>query len=504
MKPKQVLFLVVALLLMVSLIAACGGGDNRSEQPSSGGASGQTEGAEPSESGETSESAEPTTAAEPTAAAEGEAAQPTEAVTDTMPSATSAVTETAAGGTGAGAEGAIRIAVVRGAMIDTMRKLAEKFQQENPGVTVQVEEEPEGGAFEALIAAGNQPDIIVASFGPQIGRLAAQQSAVPLEDMPGAADMLGGLEKATVEQLYGHTYYIPVGTDVTMMIYNKELFTEAGLDPEKPPATWDEFLAAAEKINNLPDREGGVKTQGTVFWNEALAWGGWYWNMLQPIYLNANQDQCQLLNRLGTDVVFDDPACGMEQFFQFATAAQKFAPPTMERNFFSRSIGMWPQYGYSWEPNLREALNQPMVIGQDVGIAPVPVPEAGQKSFTTYGGRGLMILKTSPERQNRAWTFIQFLMQPENNLVFLEELGYLPTITSLKADPYFQDPARQPFVEALATAVLPQQFAAADPVANAVLGVYQQAVVQGQMQPADATKAAAEQARAALQKAGAQ
>jgi multiple sugar transport system substrate-binding protein len=173
----------------------------------------------------------------------------------------------------------------------------------------------------------------------------------------------------------------------------------------------------------------------------------------------------------------------------------------MEKNFFSRSIGMWPQYGYSWEPNLKEAVGKPMVIGQDVGVAPVPVPEAGDKSFTTYGGRGLMILKTTPERQQNAWGFVRFLMQPANNLVFLKELGYLPTITSLKNDAYFQEPARKPFVDALETARMPEQYKAADDVANAVLAVYQQAVVQGTTRPADAVKQAADQARAALKKA---
>ncbi len=481
MKSTRVLFLAVMVVLTLGLLAACGGGTEPTEQPQ---ATTAASGAE----------AEPTMA--PTAATGAEADQtPTSEAAEPTVAATAAMTETE---TATGGEGTIRVAVVRGAMIETMRKLADKFQEANPGVVVQVEEEPEGGAFEALIAAGNQPDIIVASFGPQVGRLSAQESVVPLEDFPGAAELFTALEPATVEELYGHNYYVPIGADVTLMIYNKELFEEAGLDPESPPATWDEFLAAAEAINNLPDREGGVKTQGTVFWNEALAWGGWYWNMLQPIYLNANQGECQLLNRLGTDIVFDGDECELDRFFEFTAAAQKFAPPTMERNFFSRSIGMWPQYGYSWEPNLREALNEPMVIGEDVGVAPVPVPEAGQQSFTTYGGRALMILKTSPEREERAWSFIQFLMEEENNLQFIQELGYLPTLTSLKDNPYFQEPARRPFVEALENGVLPQQFAAADPVANALLGVYHETVVEGQHSPEEAAEAAAERAREAL------
>jgi multiple sugar transport system substrate-binding protein len=383
-------------------------------------------------------------------------------------------------------------------MIDTMRKLADKYMAANPGRVITIEEEPEGGAFDALIAAGNQPDIITVSFGTQVGHYASSGVVIPMEDLDGAKALFDRIDKATVQNLYGHNYYMPVGADVTMLIYNKELFTEAGLDPEKPPATFAEFLADAEKIEALPARADGSEVHGTVFWNDALSWGGWYWNMLQPMYLNANQNKCQLLNKLGTDIVFDQPDCKLAEFFDFNQQAQKFSPPTMEKSFFSRTIGMWPQYGYSWEPNLKEASEKPMVIGEDVGVAPVPVANAGDTSYTTLGGRAYMIMKTTPERQQNAWNFIQFLMQDENNLQFLKELGYLPILDTLKSDAYFQEPARKPFVDILPNAVIPEQYEAADKVANTILGVYQEGAVTGSLTPQDAVTQAAQKAREEL------
>jgi len=282
------------------------------------------------------------------------------------------------------------------------------------------------------------------------------------------------------------------------MIYNKELFEEAGLDPEKPPATYAEFLDAAEKISALPPREDGSKVYGTVFWNEALAWGGWYWNMLQPIYLNTNQNSCPLLNRIGTDIVFESPECKLTDFFAFTKEAQQYAPPNMEKNFFSRTIGMWLQYGYSWEPNLKTAAEKPMVIGEDVGVAPVPVPNAGDTSYTTLGGRPYMILKTTPEREALAWEFIKFLMTDENSLAFNKELGYLPVKLSLKDDPYFADPQRQPFIDLLPNAVFPQAFANFDTAANELLKVYSLTVVEGELSPEEAVTTAAENSRKAL------
>ena len=208
---------------------------------------------------------------------------------------------------------------------------------------------------------------------------------------------------------------------------------------------------------------------------------------------------CQLLNTLGTDIVFDRDQCKLSDFFQFVQKAQQYAPPTMEKAFFSRDIGMWLQYGYSWEPNLKEADGQPMVIGQDVGVAPVPVPQAGDTSYTTFGGRAGMILKTSPDREARAWDFLEFLMQDENNLIFLKQLGYLPVLTSLQSDEYFQDPTRQPFIDLLQNGVVPEQYATAEKAAVALQGVYQNVVVDGSVPLTDAVTDAAQAARDALQ-----
>ncbi len=452
------------LLLLAALIAACGGGDGTTTNPTAAPADG---------------------AAATTAPADG---------------AAGATAAPADGQTGAVPQGKIQIAVVAGAMRDTMQKLVDKFEAANPGTEVEVVGEPEGGAFEALIAAGNQPDIITGSFGYMPAKYASLDALVSLEDLPGAQELFARLDERTVQQDLGHNYYVPLGVDITMMIYNKELFQEAGLDPEKPPQTWDEFLAAAAKLDALPARPDGSDVKGTVFWNEALTFGGWYWNLLQPIYLNGNQNQCALLNRLGSNVVFDQPECNMTGFFDFAKQAQQYAPPTMEKNFFSRTIGMWPQYGYSWEPNLKTAAERPMEIGKDVGVAPVPVPKAGDTSYTTLGGRPLMIMRTTPERQALAWEFVKFLMEDENNLQFIKELGYLPAITSLQADPYFSEPARKPFVDMLPNAIYPQPLANFDAAANAVLGVYQQTVVEGKNTPEQGVQLAVEQARVALNK----
>jgi multiple sugar transport system substrate-binding protein len=111
----------------------------------------------------------------------------------------------------------------------------------------------------------------------------------------------------------------------------------------------------------------------------------------------------------------------------------------------------------------------------------------------------MMILKSTPEREARAWHFLNFVMEDENNYQFITELGYLPVLLSLKEDPYFQEPARLPFVELLEHGYVPEQFATADSAASALQGVYGQVVVEGSVPLEDAVATAAEEARTAIQ-----
>jgi multiple sugar transport system substrate-binding protein len=47
----------------------------------------------------------------------------------------------------------------------------------------------------------------------------------------------------------GKTYGVPTNNETMAFIWNADVFKRAGLDPDKPPATWDDVLAAAREIN---------------------------------------------------------------------------------------------------------------------------------------------------------------------------------------------------------------------------------------------------------------
>jgi len=150
-------------------------------------------------------------------------------------------------------------------------------------VTVNVTQLPDDNAqFTARVAANNPPDVLIGVWGYEPAKYAKAGKLVNLDTMPGAKELVDRIAPEYIHRDFGGLYYIPWNATTQMLIYNKQLFEEAGI--KEPPKTWDEYLEVARKISELPPRPDGTKVYGNVFWNEALAWGGWYWTMLAQIY----------------------------------------------------------------------------------------------------------------------------------------------------------------------------------------------------------------------------
>lgn len=390
-------------------------------------------------------------------------------------------------------EGEITIALPAGNFVEFMDKqIIPYFEAEYPNVEVQVVTDEN---IDTKIAAGDSPNIMMGVFGYMPAKYSKLGMLVDYKQIDGYEEVFDKISEEFIVENFNGLYYVPWSATTQMMIYNKDLFREAGLDPNDPPTTFEEYLVVAQKISALPDRENGSKVYGSVMWNDALSWGGWYWTMISQIYYNFNDGQFQLFNEYGTDVVVDNEDANMGEFFKFLQQVQDTAPPTMEKNFFSRNIGMWLQYGYGWKNNLKEAAGQPMVIGEDVGLAPIPTMTKDGKHWSTLDGRAAMIFKTSPEEETISWEFVKFLMRDEYNLEACKYLGQLPTLKSLKGDPYFNLPENKPFVDQLANALPNEPVAELDQVANLILNVYPEVIIEKSLTPDEAVKKIAEESR---------
>ena len=109
----------------------------------------------------------------------------------------------------------------------------------------------------AAVAAGSgMPDIIVEDRPklPQTGKDGVVTNLQPYIDRDKFDTSV--FYPFTWQQtlLDGKSYGIPFETDVRVMFYNKTMFTDEGLDATKPPKTWDELWALADKLDKKDDK----------------------------------------------------------------------------------------------------------------------------------------------------------------------------------------------------------------------------------------------------------
>lgn len=117
------------------------------------------------------------------------------------------------------------------------------FEAAHPGVTVNFVMQPNDQYYTLLgtaLASGSGPDVFLMNGGAQ-----AKARFDALTDLSAEAKGLAGLTEFS-DGAVAHA--LPITIQGFVVYYNKTLYAEAGLDPEKPPQTWDELKAACEAI----------------------------------------------------------------------------------------------------------------------------------------------------------------------------------------------------------------------------------------------------------------
>lgn len=171
-----------------------------------------------------------------------------------------------------------------------VEELAAQFEAAHPGVTIDFQSIPYNDYFSKIapsLEAGTGPDVFQIP-GSQLQEFYAQGylQAVP-ENVYSAADIEADFVPWTVDLLrQGDAYYgLPTDVQPFLLFYNDALFTEAGLDPTKDFATWEELEAAATALTKVQD---GVMTQAGI----SLTYSPyqWYWWLLTTLSDNGIVD----------------------------------------------------------------------------------------------------------------------------------------------------------------------------------------------------------------------
>jgi sn-glycerol 3-phosphate transport system substrate-binding protein len=229
----------------------------------------------------------------------------------------------------------------------------------------------------------------------------------------------------------GETWGIPFQRSTIVLYWNKDAFREAGLDPNKAPANWDEHVAFAQKLTKR-DSSGNATQWGT----QIPASGFPYW-LFQAL---ATEAGTKLMDEAGTHTFFDKPEA-VEALQYWADLSQKYkchAPGIVEwgttpKDFFERKCAMmWTTTG-----NLTNVRNNAKF---DFGVAMLPAHK--QPGSPTGGGNFYLSKKAPADQQAAALRFMQWMTSPERAAQWSIDTGYV----AVRPDAY-DTPAMKAYVD---------------------------------------------------------
>lgn len=371
-----------------------------------------------------------------------------------------------------------------GANGQALQSLIDRYQKDHPGVSIESVFVPGGDLLtklQAAITAKQTPTLAISDL-VAMPLLTRSGALVPLDDYLKAAntnlsDYFPG--PLVYGQYQGKRYSLPVSASNLALFWNKDLFRQAGLNPERGPRNWDEMLQFARTIKQKTGKWGlelfTTGGEGTTWQTQVYFWGA------GADFLNSDNSAPAFNSAQGQKAL---------QFLVDLVQKEKVAPLAPWGLFGRGEAGM--VMDGSWMTQFF-----PMQVNFELGATPFPFASGG-KAATNMGGEQVFIFKGDEATQKAAWDFIQWFSSTPVQVEWNRATGFMPVKKSVANDPGYKAwvknarPLLQPFVDSMAFA-RPRPPVPSYPQISDIFARYVQEALYGRMSVKDAlNKAAAE------------
>ncbi|MDQ0560123.1 multiple sugar transport system substrate-binding protein [Rhizobium mesoamericanum] len=274
----------------------------------------------------------------------------------------------------------------------------------------------------------------------------------------------------------GTQWGVPVAFSTKALYWNKDLFKQAGLDPESPPKTWAEEIADAKAIKE--------KTGIAGYGLPAKTFDNTMHQFMHWVYTNNGK----VID--GDKIVMDSPeVLAALQAYKDITPYSVEGATAYEQNeiraiFLDGKVGMI-QAGSGAAARLKDTkINW--------GVAPLPLGPSAKGKGTLLITDSLAVFKGTGV-EDKAIEFAKFITSPgpQGEYELQGGAGLTPLRPSPKVDEFVKaDPSWQPFIDGIAFGGPEPLFTDYKGFQNAMIEMVQ-SVVTGKAEPADALKKAA-------------
>ena len=296
------------------------------------------------------------------------------------------------------------------AAYDAFATQEKQFEDKNPDIDIiGVEYEWEGPTFTAQLAAGSLPDVFTVPFTDAKTLLENGQLADVTDEMNelGYTDKFNPIILDAVTGSDGHHYGFPRQAYALGLQYNRDLFEQAGLDPNSPPTTWDEVREYAKQIAEKTGKAGyATMTQNNT--------GGWQLSAQAASrggFMQSDDGTTSTIDNEGVkktlqffhDLRWEDDSMGDNFLLDWGSINQEFA---------AGNIGM-----YTSGSDLYTALVRDFSLPADVyGLTTIPMEDGGK----VLGGGDIAVLPPTLDADTKAaaikwvdWYYMQKLLNED-------------------------------------------------------------------------------------------
>ena len=308
----------------------------------------------------------------------------------------------------------------------SVEAITAEFTAANPNSPVAMDIMPWDSLMQKLLTSlgsGSGPDIVAINFA-EVPKFAASGYVADVTDHLTAANDLDPANWAEglrdVLQVDGRYYAVPMNYATVMMYYNKDLFAAAGLDPNTPPKTWDEWIAA---IRATTKTEGEAQYGLTLPDHQTIPnWPILLWGNGADIVSNgaAGLTDPKALEalKMWSDLVVNEKISPVgltgaeaDKLFETGKAAMGITGPWMTNGFTA--------------------------AGLNYDVAPIPAGPAGD---VTLGDSVVLMINKDTDDMEGAIKFLAHWNSKASQLRFANDTGFPPSRTDLAGSPEITNP----------------------------------------------------------------
>lgn len=298
-----------------------------------------------------------------------------------------------------------------------------EFEKENPTIKVKYVGIPIAQVqqkYDTAIAGGGLPDVGGVTTA-MLANLAAREVLEPMDERLSGSALDGKLNEQVVDTVKATVpdeklYMVPLSTNLGVFWYRADWFAEAKISP---PANWDEFYSAVEKLTDRPNNRYGYTIRGGA---------GSISQLLEVLYGQSGIDE--VFDSSGESTV-NDPG-NVEALERIAGLYKKVTPDADVTNDYVKMVAQFDGGNIGvMQHNLGSYTDHVETLGEDkVDAMFVPAGEDGTRTVTSHPVTGLGVFAAG-EQRDAAFRFAEFVAGKEMNTYWATETGVLPANTEV-------------------------------------------------------------------------